>query len=490
VHRGPEPPEVCPVCGASKSDFEPYSEEPAAAPREEAGQWKCMICGYTERGAGAPRECPVCGAHGDRFERAAEGEAAAGEAATGAGKGLRAVILGGGIAGVSAAESVRGALPEASITLIAKEARLPYYRLNLTRYLAGEIGEETLPIHPEEWYRERSIEVVLEGEASALDVEQSEAVLRGGDRVEYDKLIVAVGAHPFIPPVPGAAREGVFALRTVEDAERILELAKPGASCVCIGGGILGIETAGALAGREVEVTLLESFPWLMPRQLNRRAGALLEKHMNEIGITLHTGATTKEIAGDERVSGVVLSDGSDYHSDFVVLATGVRPNSHLARRAGLDVKNGIVVNNHLQTSHPDVYAAGDVAEHRGILYGTWGPAQYQGSIAGLNAGGSEAEFGGIPRSNTVKVLGVDVWSIGEFEPQDGSYEAIEEETEGGYYCFVFRDTVLVGSILFGDAGVSSQAKKAIENREDFSGLLRGRPSASEVAAHLAETAR
>ena len=485
IHQGAEPPEWCPVCGAARADFEPYAE-PATSPAEvPAARWQCLNCNYVHAGTRAPDECPVCGVPKDRFEPAPAEEGAASAAAEVG----RVVVVGAGIAGISAVESLRKAAPDAGVTLISREPDLPYYRLNLTRYLAGEIAEDGLPIHPAEWYDERNVELLLDEDVAELALEGGAVTLRGGRRIPFDRLVLTVGAHPFIPPIAGAAREGVTSLRTVADARRILERPLSGMKCVSIGGGLLGIETAAALARRGADVTLLEGHGWLMPRQLNQRAGELLRDYVTGAGIRLLAGAGVKELAGDERVGGVVLDDGTTVPADMVIIATGVRPNSYLARRAGLDVNQGIVVDNHLVGSHPAVLAAGDVAEHRGTLYGSWHASQYQGSIAGMNAGGLVTEFGGIPRSNTLKVIGVDLLSIGKFEPEDTSFRVVEQEAGGTYYRFVFHDGRLVGAVLLGDTSVSGPVKKAIEGGNDFSGLLAHGPAAGDVVQHLQETA-
>jgi len=480
IHRGPEPPEWCPVCGAGPEDFEPHAEEAKpAAPATR--QWRCLNCNYVHAGPEPPAECPVCGAPADRFEPVA---IESHEAAT-AGRGTHVVVLGAGIAGISAVESLRQAAPEAEITLVSKEVDLPYYRLNLTRLLAGEIDETALPIHPASWYEENRVRLVLGDEARSLQLDDLAVDLRSGKTLSFERIILTVGAHPFVPPFPGAQREGVSSLRTIADARRILASPLDGMRCVCIGGGLLGLEAAGALARRGADVTLLEGHEWLMPRQLNRRAGEILGSHIGGIGIHLRTQARTDSIVGDERVAGVQLTDGATVPADLVLIATGVRPNSHLARRTGLDVNKGVVVDNHLSGSHPCVLAAGDVAEHRGALYGSWAAAQYQGSIAGLNAAGVGTEFGGLPRSNTLKVLGLDLLSIGQFEPEDGSYDVLEQEKDGTYFRFVFHDGRMAGAILLGDTSLSSPLKKAIEGGEDFSGLLRKSPSAAAVMDRL-----
>ena len=388
--------------------------------------------------------------------------------------------------GSAAAESLRAASPTAEITVVSKEPELPYYRLNLTRYLAGEIGEEDLPIHPASWYEEQRVRLLLGAEASAIHLEDHVVELHGGEKLPFDKLLLAAGAHPFIPPLAGADREGVTSLRTAEDARQILAACRAGAKCVCIGGGLLGLETAGGLARQGADVTLLEGYGWLLPRQLNQRAGEILNQYVVATGIKLRTKAITREIVGNGRVRGVLLEDGSIVPAELVVIATGIRSNSHLARRAGLEVNQGVVVDNLLATSHPDVFAAGDVAEHHGQVYGIWGPSQYQGSIAAMNMAGGCVEFGGIPRSNTLKVLGLDLFSIGQINPEDASFRTFDHEADGCYFRFVFRDNRLVGAVLLGDTKLTATVKKAVESGADFSELLARCPTAPEVIEALA----
>jgi nitrite reductase (NADH) large subunit len=425
----------------------------------------------------------VCDSPADRFETASE----AVRKLQDGGEETKVVVVGAGIAGISAVESLRSACPAAEIVLISKESELPYYRLNLTRYLAGEIGEDALPIHPESWYREQNVRLELGSEVSSIGLESMSLDLCGGERETFEKLILTVGAHPFLPPFPGAYREGVTSLRSMDHAKRILSFPLAGSKCVCIGGGLLGLETAGALARQGAEVTLLEGHGWLMPRQLSERAGKLLAEHVNDSGIKLLTKARTAEILGDERAQAVLLEDGSTLQANLVVIATGIRPNSYLARQAGLEVNQGVVVDNHLISSNPNVLAAGDVAEHRGTVYGIWGPSQYQGNIAGMNAVGLNAEFGGIPRSNTLKVLGLDLFSVGQVEPEDASFEVSERESDGEYARFVFRDNRLVGAILLGDTTLSADVKKAVERKTDFSDLIRKHASAADVLERLGE---
>jgi nitrite reductase (NADH) large subunit len=480
VHQGPEPPDVCPVCGADKALFEPYQQaEPAAV--KTAEQSRCLNCKYVHDGPAPPAFCPVCGATYDRFEPYLR-EAAAGPHAD-----LRdkIVIVGAGIAGVSAAEAAAGLSPRAEIVLISKESHLPYYRLNLTRYLAGEVEAAELELHPRNWYEERNIDLLLETELLAIDPEGKELDLSGGETLGYDKLILTVGSHPFVPSLPGVNREKVTVLRTREHAEEILETCKEGSRCVCIGGGLLGLETAGALSRRGAEVTLLEGHGWLLPRQLNRRAGERLEAFVAGSGIKLLRGVRVEELVGDEQVRGLLLDDGETIPADMVIITTGVRSNSYLARLADIKVNRGVIVDSNLTASRPDIFAAGDVAEFQGVTYGLWGPSQFQGTIAGMNAVGERAEFAGIPRSNMLKVLGYDLFSIGQVMVEDASSLVVEDELDDNYFYFVFQDSFLVGSILLGDTALSAAVKNVVEKRADCSSLLGKRPRVKDVLDFL-----
>ncbi len=468
IHRDSEPPDFCPVCGAGKEDFKPH-EDVVPASAQAAAQWECLNCNYIHDGAEPPEVCPVCGAEKDRFEALSTTESEAGASDF---KG-HLVVIGAGIAGISAVESFRQVNRDAQVTLAAKEDELPYYRLNLTRLLADEISGEDLPIHGKEWFTENRVSLRLGTEVSEINPEDKTILIRNGAPIEYDRLIIAAGAHPFIPPLPGTHRECVTSLRTFRHAENILNNLRDNVKVAVIGGGVLGLETAGALASRGASVTLIEGHDWLMPRQLNRTAGEILETHLGTLNITLLKNACTKELTGDEHIAGIVFEDGREISADMVIICTGVRSNSHLARRIGLEVNRGIVVDNHLKTSHPDILAAGDVAEHHGTVYGNWASSQFMGSIAGLNAAGAEAEFGGIPRSNTLKVLGIDLLSIGQFEPEDGSYRVLEDKTDEHYCRFVFRDTHLVGSVLLGNTSIAGPLKHAIETETDFSGQIK-----------------
>ena len=238
---------------------------------------------------------------------------------------------------------------------------------------------------------------------------------------------------------------------------------------VCIGGGLLGLETAGALAKQSKAVSIVEGFPWLLPRQLPEPAGRLLQQCLESQGIAVYCGAQTKELTGDENVQGALLSTGQELPADLVVIAAGVRPNSYLARQCGLRVNNGIIVDDRMVTSDPAILAAGDVAEHLGRLYGIW-PASYaQGIAAGANAVGVSAEFNGIAPSNRIKVLDIELFSIGRIQPEDASTKVYEYLQDGTYRAIFCRDGQLVGAVLYGNTDMAGMLKDIVESQHQIS---------------------
>ena len=384
----------------------------------------------------------------------------------------RYTIIGGGIAGVSAAEAIHALQPDADITLISEEPNLPYFRMSLTRYLAGEVEREKLILHNQQWYLQNHITILLKTHVEAIDTELKHISLADGQKLPYDKLILASGAHPNVPPFPGRELKGVQTLRTLEDADLIMEVARSRAKVICIGGGLLGLEVAGAVARQGADVTVLEGLDWLLPRQLDAQASAILKEKIESLGIKVIVPAMTKAMHGDGKVESVELADGQVLPADLVLISTGVSANLELAKSAGLDVNRGVVVNEHMLTSNPDIFAAGDITEFQGRGYGLWIPAKNQGTIAGQNAAGNDACFLGDPPSTRLKVLGVDVFSIGQFSPSQEGDRLVSESKDGVYQSFLFREGLMIGSILLGDASMANKVKAAIEGKRDFSAIL------------------
>ncbi len=461
IHEGEIPPDHCPVCGVPASEFEDVSsaQEPADPKDGKTSAWRCTVCGYIHTGNAPPDECPVCGAPARDFKTVEQEKDPGKPGHSSPADAL--IIAGAGIAGLSAAEAARETAPDTEIILLSAEEKPPYYRLNLTRYLAGEVNEDELPIHPMEWYRENRIGFQPGKRIEQLFAEEKSIGLSDGTRMEYDKLIIATGAAPFVPPIPGSELPHVHTLRTTDDANAILERIRNGLQVVCIGGGILGLETAGALSLQGANVTVLEASGHLMPRQLNAAGSAVLSRHLYTLNIDVITQAKAKTITPHK----VELEDGAMIPADMVIIAAGVHADLRMFDDADLKVNRGVLVDNYMYTSNSSILAAGDACEHANMMYGSWSAAQFQGRIAGMNAAGAPTEFGGIPRSHTLKILGKDMFSIGTITPADGSLVQYEDEPDGSYRLFTTKDGILVGSLLIGDLSLMADCKKAIENK-------------------------
>jgi nitrite reductase (NADH) large subunit len=483
-HEGPEPPEKCPVCAVGRDRFEPA--DTPATPAPPPRHWRCVVCDYIHEGDAPPASCPVCGAGADQFvEEGTAGSAPATAPAAG-GVRRRLIVVGAGIAGLTAATVAREVDPEAEIVVYSAATELPYYRLNLTRFLAGEVDPHDLVIHPPEWYEQRHLQLRLGAVVQRLRPEAHEVELADGRREAFDRAILAVGARPFVPPIAGSGLSGVYCLRHLDEALAIQARARQQARFVGIGGGVLGLEIAGALARQGAQVSLLETADWLLPRQLNRKAGMYLGKYVVGLGLQLICGASTAAIAGNQQVEAVDLVDGRHLPADAVLLATGVRADLALAREAGLATATGLLVDDAMATSHADVFGAGDACEHRGVLYGLWAAAQAQGHVAGANAAGAAEQFLGLPRANTLKVLGLPLFSIGAVHPADDSWVGVESEADDHYLQFLFADGRLRGALLLGDDRAAAGCARAIQEQRDLSGLLRDCLDAEAISVRLA----
>ena len=422
---------------------------------EHAKVWKCDVCGFEYRGSEPPEVCPQCGANRSQFN-------------SNTSTAPRIVIVGAGIAGVSAAEAIREVNSSATVTLLSDEVRLPYSRMNLTRYLAGEVSLDKLDLHPRSWYQENQIDFYLNSPVTELDPKQKIVRLADGREFAYDTLLLTNGARPFVPPITGAQTPGVQTLRTLEDANAILAAVAQPINVVCIGGGLLGLEVAGAISRRGAKVTVVESLAWLLPRQLDEPASHILQEKIEAMGIHVIIGARTKAFVGDGHVRSVQLEDGRELPADLVVISAGVTPNLDLAHQAAVTVNRGIIVDEHMRTSNPQIYAAGDNAEFNGRLYGLWIPSKKEGAIAGYNAVNHEKTFTEDPPSARLKVLGIDLLSVGQITAQEGD-KILAQQTNGNYASFVFHESKLVGAILLGDTSLAVLVQNAVDAHQDFS---------------------
>lgn len=380
------------------------------------------------------------------------------------------VIVGNGVAGTTAAETIRKLDKNGTITLITDEGLPFYWRLRLNEYLAGDLREGDLLARSAQWYEERSITLRLESTVIGGDAKETVVVTNGGEKIRYDKLLIATGSHSFIPPIAGSAKQGVWALRTIKDAQEILKSTKRVEMVVVIGGGLLGLEAGNALRRLGKEVVVVEFFPRLLPRQLDNEGAKRLQDMMEAMGFSFRLGAKTQGITGAAGVNGVALEGGELLPAQMVIISAGVRPNLALVGPLGLKADKGIIVSEHLSTNQADIYAAGDVAEFQGMLYGIWPAAMEQGRIAGANMAGNASSYHGTTMANTLKVVGIDLASAGEIDA-DNKHESIVVSDAHSYKKIVIDDNRIIGCIMLGDKRNFNRLTELIANKQDVSSV-------------------
>jgi nitrite reductase (NADH) large subunit len=365
---------------------------------------------------------------------------------------VRFVIVGGGAAGIAAAQKLRSLAPASSITLLEAETVPHYLRPGLIEVLAGKKEFFEITPYSRDWFEKRGIDYRLGEAAVSLDPARREVFLSSGKAIHYDRLLLALGAEPIRPGIPGVDIPGVFTLRTAADVERIRTWAAGRKRGVVLGGGWLGLEAAYALRNLLEEVFVLDRGPWPLPRQLDREGGQVLTSLLRDKGLEILGETEASEIRGESEVREVVLSSGKRIPADLVLIAIGVRPRIGLAQDAGIGTNRGIVVNDFLETSAPDIYAAGDVAEWQGRLYGIIPAAREQGSIAAQNmVEPKSARYAGTNPVQRLKVAGVDLLCLGETQPTGGSFLEEKFREEGRYLKLVLDgERRLRGAVAIG----------------------------------------
>jgi len=378
----------------------------------------------------------------------------------------RYLVIGDGVAGARAAVKIRESDPKGEIRIFTDEAYPFYYRVRFPELIAGEVTLQGITIHSEAFYKDKEIFLHLEERITEVYPDKGEVRSQKEKIYPYDLLLMATGGCAFLPPLKGSDKKGVFTLRTMKDAIEIKEFSSEVRQAILIGGGLVGLETGGALLRRGLKVAVIEHNPRILPRQMDPEGATFLQEKMERMGFTFFLNGTTEEIFGKEKVEGVRLKDGRTIEGEMVIISAGVRPNVQLARAMGLEINNGILVNDRLETSFRGVYGAGDCSEHRGRVYGIWPAAQKQGEIAGMNMAGGDVLYEGTVVSNKLKVVGIDLTSAGEIDPEGKLECVVRSDRERCHYCKVtFKEDRVVGCIFLGETKGVPEILHAIENK-------------------------
>jgi nitrite reductase (NADH) large subunit len=364
------------------------------------------------------------------------------------------VVIGNGMAPGRALDKLFEQAPDAyDVTIFNAEPRVNYDRIMLSPLLTGEKTFEQIVIHGDGWYVKHGVKLYKGASVTEIDRKAKTVTTARGITAAYDKLLIATGSLPIIIPVPGHKLAGVLSYRDLDDVQAMLIAAKSRGKAVVIGGGLLGLEAAVGLKEQGMDVTVVHLAPTLMERQLDTPAGHLLQRAIEQRGITVLTKANTKAILGEKSVEAVLLEDGTRLVADLVIMAVGIRPNAQIARDAGLTCNRGIVVDPNMRTSDPDIYAVGECAESHGQVFGLVAPLYEMASvIAAQLAGDSDAAFAPSAVATKLKVTGINLFSAGDFaEGRDREEIVLRDAARGVYKRLVLMGDKLVGAVLYGD---------------------------------------
>jgi len=368
----------------------------------------------------------------------------------------RLVVIGNGMAGCRVVEDILQRDPDRyEITIFGAEPRVNYNRIMLSPVLAGEKAFDDIVINDEAWYRDNGITLHAGRAVLAIDRAGKSVTAEGGLTVAYDKLILASGSDPVRLPLPGADLKGVVTFRDLDDVAQMVTAAEAGGQAVVIGGGLLGLEAAYGLARRGMKATVVHLMDVLMERQLDSAAGFLLTEALAQRGVETVLSAQSEAILGEDgKVSGLKLSDGRVLPCSILIMAVGIRPNTALAKAAGLAVGRGVVVDDQMRTDDPDIHAVGECAEHRGVAYGLVAPIwDMCRTLAAALTGDEASAYGGSLLSTRLKVSGVDVFSAGAFAGGEACEDIVFRDAGRGVYKrVVLENGKVAGAVLFGDA--------------------------------------
>ena len=371
------------------------------------------------------------------------------------------LIIGNGISGLSAAEEIRKNDENGSILIISDEKGHTYWRTRLSELIAKDYTDEEILVKKDSWYKDKNIEEKLNTHIEKIDTEAKKVIGEDGEEFEYGKLLIATGAHAFIPPIKNSDAEGVFAIRSAEDLKGFKNYLSGKDKIIIIGGGILGLEAASSISKLGLDITIVEAFDYLLPRQVDKDLSQKLEKSLNDMGMETLTGKFNEEIlVKDGAVCGLKLSDGTELEADAIMVQAGVRANTKLAQDSGLKTDRGILVGENLQVENEDIYAAGDVAQIENFTIGLWTASMEMGKIAGANMTGANKLYEQPKPFSTLMLGNVKLFSAGQ-NSGEGIEEVKKEDGEKIYKLFKNGDK-FVGGILWGDIKYQMDVKKIV----------------------------
>lgn len=371
------------------------------------------------------------------------------------------LIVGGGIAGVTAVKEIRKHDKDGSILLLGNEKVRPYFRIQLTALL-GDDAVEVPYLDKEGWEEKLALDVDFDAEVVSVDFDAMTVTVAGGETIQGEKILLANGSHSSVPPFKNKELKGIFTLRNWDDLMTIQSFIKgfdDTKRIAVIGGGLLGLEAANSLKKSGHVVAIINRSEYLLSKQLDRELGMMLNEEMKDLGFMVFTEKSTKAFTGEDAVRGIEFDDGTATDIDMALISAGVRPNTELFKDTGLEVNKGIVVDKHLMTNKANVWAAGDVAEVEGRVMGIWPASRAMGKVAGANMAGGDETYEN-PKAHTKLDLDtIQVFSAGKIDEGD-VYFYDEGDVHHRLYA---KDGRVTGAILYGDTKAMSTYRKLVE---------------------------
>jgi nitrite reductase (NADH) large subunit len=402
------------------------------------------------------------------------------------------LVIGGGIAGQAVCEATRQLHPDVPITLVCGEDHPPYDRVRLGQLLTPGATVDELRLRPDAWYDDHAITLRLGTRVTALDPDAQSATLADGTVLHFEHAVLCTGSDAFVPPIPGRELPGVEVFRDPQDCAAMLRAAATARHAAVIGGGLLGLEAAYALAGQGCATSVIHLVDRLMERQLDAAAAALLAPSIAGLGVDVRLEHATAEIVAgpDGRVGGLRFADETVLDCDLVVVAVGIAPHVGLARETGLEVERGVVVDDRMVSSHPRVLAVGECAQHCGVVHGIVAPIHDQAKVAAQTLTGGDALYEGSIPTAKLKVMGIDLVTAGQAE---GPAEIVVADQDARSYRKLICDTngTVIGAVLLGDARGAELLSDAVRTRRTTDDPLALLAEASQAtAAELPDTAQ
>ncbi len=382
------------------------------------------------------------------------------------------VIIGTGAAGYAAANAIREKDAEGTVLLIGKEPYAPYHRPRLSHFIGEEVGIEKLLIEPMAQYEAKGIELKLGCEVKAIDRQNRKIFLEEGAEISYERLLIATGATPFIPPFEGEWSKRMASIRSFQNLTDLNQGLEPEEEIVVIGGGLLGLEAAWSLRKTGHRVRVVEFFDSLLPRQLDPEMGRFYQEILESKGLEFSLSNSLVKVDKQDGKLQLSMKRGESLVVDRLVFSVGVRADTALAKTAGLEVNRGIVVNDRLETSDSAIFAAGDAVELKGQGFGLWTQATVQGRIAGLNMAGAKERYESEAAFTLLNIAGIRVFSVGDVQDYDKTLDAFYED-KGRWKRLYIKGECVVGGILIGDVSQMQRLKKLVR-KSSFVDMTRG----------------